>query len=94
MQFHTAPVAGASNGRMTRIYQALGAQSTLCIIKPASLEPRADFLVQEHTGILDLLEPGNGEELHKAIKGHMQKPSRTSPQQGLRRKPPTECFEG
>jgi hypothetical protein len=50
---------------MTRIYQALAA---LCIIKPASLDPRADVLVQEHTDILDLLETGNGEELHKAIK--------------------------
>jgi DNA-binding GntR family transcriptional regulator len=73
MEFHTSFVAGAGNTRLIRIYQTLAAESRMCILNLAVAYPRIDVLVQEHQNILDLLEAGDREELHKAIKGHMEK---------------------
>ncbi|MDQ0635821.1 DNA-binding GntR family transcriptional regulator [Arthrobacter pascens] len=73
MQFHTAFVAGAGNTRLIRIYQTLAAESRMCILSLAVAYPRIDALVQEHQNLLDLLEAGDREELHKAIDQHMQK---------------------
>jgi len=73
MQFHTTIVAAAGNRRMTRIYETLAAESTMCILNLKFSYPQAQTLIQEHQHILDLLENGNREELHKALKHHMQK---------------------
>jgi DNA-binding GntR family transcriptional regulator len=73
MEFHTAFVAGAGNTRLIRIYQTLAAESRMCILNLAVAYPRIDVLVQEHQNILDLLEAGDREELHKAIQRHMEK---------------------
>jgi DNA-binding GntR family transcriptional regulator len=73
MQFHTTLVAAAGNSRMTRIYKTLAAESTMCILNLEISYPQAQTLVQEHENILHLLETGNREELHKALKHHMQK---------------------
>jgi DNA-binding GntR family transcriptional regulator len=73
MQFHTTIVAAAGNSRMTRIYETLAAESTMCILNLAVSYPRIDALVQEHQNIFNLLEAGNREELQKALKRHMQK---------------------
>jgi len=72
MQFHTSFVAGAGNTRLIRIYQTLAAESRMCILNLAVAYPRLDVLVQEHQHILDLLQAGRREELHKAIKRHME----------------------
>ncbi|MCX2748748.1 GntR family transcriptional regulator [Arthrobacter sp. MI7-26] len=73
MDFHTTFVAGAGNTRLIRIYQTLAAESRMCILNLEVSYPRIDVLVEEHQNILDLLEAGDREELHKAIKRHMQK---------------------
>ena len=73
MEFHTTIVAAAGNSRMTRIYKTLAAESTMCILNLEISYPQAQTLVQEHQNILDFLETGNREELHKALKHHMQK---------------------
>jgi DNA-binding GntR family transcriptional regulator len=73
MQFHTTIVAAAGNSRMTRIYETLAAESTMCILNLEFSYPQSQTLIQEHQHILDLLENGNREELHKALKHHMQK---------------------
>jgi DNA-binding GntR family transcriptional regulator len=72
MQFHTTLVAAAENSRMTRIYKTLAAESTMCILNLEISYPHADALIQEHQSILNLLETGNREELHKGLKHHMQ----------------------
>ena len=72
MQFHTSLVAGAGNTRLIRIYQTLAAESRMCILNLAVAYPRIDVLVQEHQHILDLLQAGLREELHKAITRHME----------------------
>ncbi|UZX01510.1 GntR family transcriptional regulator [Arthrobacter sp. CDRTa11] len=72
MQFHTTFVAGAANTRLIRIYETLAAESRMCILNLAVSYPRIDALVQEHQNLLDLLEAGDREELHKAIEQHMQ----------------------
>ncbi|WP_066289439.1 GntR family transcriptional regulator [Arthrobacter sp. B6] len=72
MQFHTRFVAGAGNTRLIRIYQTLAAESRMCILNLAVAYPRIDVLVQEHQNLLDLLEAGDREELHKAITRHME----------------------
>lgn len=72
MQFHTTFVAGAGNTRLIRIYETLAAESRMCILNLAVSYPRIDALVQEHQNLLDLLEAGDREELHKAIEQHMQ----------------------
>ncbi|WP_458114204.1 GntR family transcriptional regulator [Arthrobacter sp. R1-13] len=73
MQFHTTLVAAAGNSRMTRIYKTLAAESTMCILNLEIAYPQAQTLIQEHENILYLLETGNGEELNKALRQHMQK---------------------
>jgi DNA-binding GntR family transcriptional regulator len=73
MQFHTSFVAGAGNTRLIRIYETLAAESRMCVLNLEGSYPRIDVLVQEHQNILDLLETGDREELHKAIKRHMEK---------------------
>ena len=73
MQFHTTFVAGTDNTRLIRIYETLAAESRMCILNLAVSYPRIDALVQEHQNLLDLLEAGDREELHKAIARHMQK---------------------
>lgn len=73
MQFHTTIVAAAGNSRMTRIYETLAAESTMCILNLEISYPQAQTLIQEHQNIFDLLEAGNREELQKALKRHMQK---------------------
>ena len=73
MQFHTTFVAGAGNTRLIRIYKTLTAESRMCILNLAVAYPRIDALVEEHQNLLDLLEAGAREELHKAIERHMQK---------------------
>lgn len=73
MQFHTTIVAAAGNSRMTRIYETLVAESTMCILNLEVSYPQAQTLIQEHENILNLLETGNREELQKALKHHMQK---------------------
>ncbi|WP_113719556.1 GntR family transcriptional regulator [Arthrobacter dokdonensis] len=72
MEFHNAFVAGAGNTRLIRIYQTLAAESRMCILNLAVAYPRIDVLVEEHQNILDLLETSNREELHKALKRHME----------------------
>jgi DNA-binding GntR family transcriptional regulator len=72
MQFHTSFVAGAGNTRLIRIYETLAAESRMCMLNLAVAYPRIDVLVQEHQNLLDLLEAGDGEELHKAITRHME----------------------
>ena len=72
MQFHTSFVAGAGNIRLIRIYETLAAESRMCILNLAVAYPRIDVLVQEHQNLLDLLEAGHREELHKAITRHME----------------------
>lgn len=72
MQFHTSFVAGAGNTRLIRIYETLAAESRMCILNLAVAYPRIDVLVQEHQNLLDLLENGDKEALHKAIKRHME----------------------
>jgi len=72
MDFHTTFVAGAGNTRLIRIYQTLAAESRMCILDLQISYPRIDILVQEHQELLDLLEAGDREALHKAIKRHMQ----------------------
>lgn len=73
MQFHTTLVTAAGNSRMTRIYKTLAAESTMCILNLEVSYPQAHTLIQEHENILHLLETGNGEELNKALRQHMQK---------------------
>ena len=73
MQFHTSFVAGAGNTRLIRIYDTLAAESRMCILNLAVAYPRIDALVQEHQNLLDLLEAGEREALHIAIKQHMRK---------------------
>ncbi|WP_457967853.1 GntR family transcriptional regulator [Arthrobacter sp. D1-29] len=73
MEFHTTIVAAAGNSRMTRIYETLAAESTMCIVNLEISYPEAQTLVQEHENILNLLETGNREELRKALKSHLQK---------------------
>jgi DNA-binding GntR family transcriptional regulator len=73
MEFHTSFVSGAGNTRLIRIYETLAAESRMCILNLAVAYPRIDVLVQEHQNLLDLLEAGDREELHKAIKRHMEK---------------------
>jgi DNA-binding GntR family transcriptional regulator len=73
MQFHTTIVAAAGNGRMTRIYETLAAESTMCILNLELSYPEAQTLIQEHENILYLLESGNREELNKALRQHMRK---------------------
>lgn len=73
MDFHSTFVAGAGNTRLIRIYETLAAESRMCILNLAVAYPRIDVLVQEHQNILDLLEAGDREALHKAITRHMEK---------------------
>jgi len=73
MDFHSTLVAGAGNTRLIRIYNTLAAESRMCILSLEVSYPRIDVLVQEHQNILDLLEEGDKEGLHKAIKRHMEK---------------------
>jgi DNA-binding GntR family transcriptional regulator len=73
MQFHTTIVAAAGNSRMTRIYETLAAESTMCILNLEISYPQAQTLLQEHQNILNLFEAGNREELQKALKHHMRK---------------------
>lgn len=73
MQFHTAFVSGAGNTRLIRIYETLAAESRMCILSLEVAYPRVDELVQEHQGILDLLEAADRPGLQKAIKRHMHK---------------------
>jgi DNA-binding GntR family transcriptional regulator len=73
MQFHTTIVAAAGNSRMTRIYETLAAESTMCILNLEISYPRAQTLIQEHQNILNLLESWNREELQKALKHHLEK---------------------
>ncbi|MEV7607831.1 GntR family transcriptional regulator [Paenarthrobacter sp. NPDC089322] len=73
MQFHTAFVSGTGNTRLIRIYETLAAETRMCILSLEVKYPRIDALVEEHQGILDLLEAGDREELQKAIKRHMSK---------------------
>ena len=73
MQFHTTIVAAAGNSRMSRIYETLAAESTMCILNLEISYPRAQTLIQEHQNIFNLLEAGNREEVQKALKRHMQK---------------------
>jgi DNA-binding GntR family transcriptional regulator len=73
MEFHTTIVAAAGNSRMTRIYETLAVQSTMCILNLEVSYPEAQTLIQEHQNILNLLETGNREELRKALKNHLQK---------------------
>jgi DNA-binding GntR family transcriptional regulator len=73
MQFHTTIVAAAGNSRMTRIYETLAAESTMCILNLEISYPQAQTLIQEHQNIFNLFEAGNREELQKALKHHMQK---------------------
>ncbi|WP_457965003.1 GntR family transcriptional regulator [Arthrobacter sp. D1-29] len=84
MQFHTTFVGGAGNTRLIRIYETLAAESRMCILNLAVSYPRIDVLVQEHQNLLDLLEAGDREGLHKAIRQHMQTAVNdlTSPQNG------------
>ena len=72
MQFHTSFVAGAGNTRLIRIYETLAAESRMCILNLAVAYPRIDVLVKEHQNLLDLLEAGHREGLHKAITRHME----------------------
>ena len=72
MHFHTTIVAAAGNSRMTRIYETLAAESTMCIFQLEISYPQAQTLIQEHQNIFDLLEAGNREELQEALKHHMQ----------------------
>ena len=72
MHFHTTIVAAAGNSRMTRIYETLAAESTMCIINLEISYPQAQTLIQEHQNIFNLLEAGNREELQEALKHHMQ----------------------
>jgi DNA-binding GntR family transcriptional regulator len=72
MEFHTSFVAGAGNTRLIRIYETLAAESRMCILNLAVAYPRIDVLVQEHQILLDLLESGDKEALHKAIKRHLE----------------------
>jgi DNA-binding GntR family transcriptional regulator len=72
MEFHTSFVAGAGNTRLIRIYETLAAESRMCILNLAVAYPRIDVLVQEHQMLLDLLEAGDKEALHKAIKRHLE----------------------
>ncbi|WP_457965009.1 GntR family transcriptional regulator [Arthrobacter sp. D1-29] len=72
MEFHTSFVAGAGNTRLIRIYETLAAESRMCILNLAVAYPRIDVLVQEHQILLDLLEAGDKEALHKAIKRHLE----------------------
>ncbi|WP_332759604.1 GntR family transcriptional regulator [Pseudarthrobacter sp.] len=72
MEFHTSFVAGAGNSRLIRIYETLAAESRMCILNLAVAYPRIDVLVQEHQILLDLLESGDKEALHKAIKRHLE----------------------
>ena len=71
MQFHTTIVAAAGNSRMTRIYETLAAESTMCILNLEISYPQAQTLLQEHQNILNLFEAGNREELQEALKRHM-----------------------
>jgi DNA-binding GntR family transcriptional regulator len=73
MQFHTTIVAAAGNSRMTRIYETLAVESTMCILNLEISYPQARALIEEHQNIFNLLEAGNREELQKALKHHMQK---------------------
>jgi DNA-binding GntR family transcriptional regulator len=73
MEFHTTIVAAAGNSRMTRIYETLAAESTMCILNLEVSYPQANALIHEHQNILNLLEAGNREELQKALKHHMRK---------------------
>jgi DNA-binding GntR family transcriptional regulator len=73
IQFHTTIVAAAGNSRMTRIYETLAAESTMCILNLEISYPQAQTLIQEHQNIFNLLEAGNREQLQKALKHHMQK---------------------
>jgi DNA-binding GntR family transcriptional regulator len=73
MEFHTTIVAAAGNSRMTRIYETLAAESTMCILNLEISYPEAQILIQEHQDILNLLESGNRKELQKALKHHLQK---------------------
>jgi DNA-binding GntR family transcriptional regulator len=73
MQFHTAFVSGTGNTRLIRIYETLAAESRMCILSLEVAYPRIDVLVQEHQGILDLLEARDRSGLQQAIKRHMQK---------------------
>lgn len=73
MDFHSTFVAGAGNTRLIRIYETLAAESRMCILNLEVSYPRTDVLVQEHQNILDLLEAGDRQGLHKAIKRHMEK---------------------
>jgi DNA-binding GntR family transcriptional regulator len=73
MQFHTTIVAAAGNSRMTRIYETLAAESTMCILNLEISYPQAQTLIQEHQNIFNQLESGNREELQKALKHHMEK---------------------
>lgn len=73
MQFHTTIVAAAGNSRMTRIYETLAAESTMCILNLEVSYPQAQTLIREHQNLLDLLEAGHREELQKALKQHLQK---------------------
>ncbi|MFI2563494.1 GntR family transcriptional regulator [Paenarthrobacter sp. NPDC018779] len=73
MQFHTAFVSGTGNTRLIRIYETLAAETRMCILSLEVKYPRIDALVDEHQGILDLLEAGDRDGLQEAIKGHMSK---------------------
>jgi DNA-binding GntR family transcriptional regulator len=73
MQFHTTIVAAAGNSRMTRIYETLAAESTMCILNLEISYPQAQTLIQDLQNILNLFEAGDRKELEKALKHHMRK---------------------
>ncbi|MBP2267804.1 DNA-binding GntR family transcriptional regulator [Pseudarthrobacter sp. PvP004] len=73
MEFHTTFVAGARNSRMSRIYETLAAESTMCILALENSYPRPTDLVHEHQTILNFLEAGNKQDLHHAIRRHLEK---------------------
>ena len=73
MEFHTTFVAGARNTRMSRIYETLAAESTMCILALETSYPRPNDLVHEHQTILNLLRDGNKNDLHRAIRRHLNK---------------------
>ncbi|WP_199257097.1 GntR family transcriptional regulator [Tomitella fengzijianii] len=71
LAFHSTLVARTGNGRLTRIYATLAAETRICMLDLGRAYLRPQDLPGEHHRLVDLLEAGDGPELRTAIRAHL-----------------------
>lgn len=70
-RFHQALVDAAGSPRLTRMYGTLMAETAICIGALESAYPVRRELVEEHAGLLDALQRGDGATVRARIDEHL-----------------------